>query len=125
MFITEKQACTTEFGVGIRYVIFLTDESDEKGYEVSLEAISSDIKKYPWLTGITIAGKEPFDNQEVCLALCKNLPSHMDVMIVTKESYDYIKNTKLFQETTMTPLRESDLDYFIKKHINNKNEEEV
>lgn len=125
MFITEKMV-STEFGFGVRYVIFLTDEEDEKGYEVSVSSIISDVKKYPWLTGITIAGKEPFNRQDVCMQIFKDLPSYMNMMIITKEEYEDIDKTELYKAfPAILPLRESDLDYFIKKYINNKDEEEV
>jgi hypothetical protein len=123
MFITDKKVCTLEFGVGVRYTICLTDESDENGYEVSVKSVISDMKKYPWLTGITIMGKEPYNRQGPCLELLRNLPSHMDITIITKASFDYIKTTNLYKEFPgAIILLESDVDFFRQNIINNKEE---
>lgn len=80
MFILDKAVCTLEFGPGVRYMIYTSREETEGAYEVSVDALVSDISKYPWLTGITLIGAVN-NQQKECIELLKKLPKHLDTRI--------------------------------------------
>lgn len=64
------------------------------GFEVSVELLAAEIKKYRLLDGITLSGGDPFFQQEACVELLKLLPG-VNVWIYTGFEYDDIRHTQL------------------------------
>lgn len=80
MFILDRQNCSLDFGPGVRYVINVADEYTPGAYEVSVKELVSDIKKYPWLSGVTLIGKVNSQHNE-CVEMLEKLPRHHELRI--------------------------------------------
>ena len=94
-------------GEGVRYVIFTQGcfhgcpgchnpetHSLHGGYRIDVEELAEDIKRRPWLDGITLSGGEPFLQQTECLKLLDLLPG-INVFVYTGYEYEDIEDEPL------------------------------
>ena len=94
-------------GDGCRFVIFTQgchhnckgcqnpDTHDPRGgYEVSVDELVKQIKRHPFLDGVTLSGGDPFYQQDECVKLIKKLMP-VNVWAYTGFHYDEIKDTEL------------------------------
>jgi len=77
MFIADKKSCSIDNGPGVRYVLVLA----EGGNEVSVNEIISDIKKYPWIDGITIQTEDIHIHTKDCIQFIEQLPKRLTVLL--------------------------------------------
>ena len=107
MRIAGTLTCSLVNGEGIRYVVFVQgcehrcrgcqnpDTWDFGGGAVwTPEELAEDIRRHPYIDGITLSGGDPFYQQEECVELLRLLPG-MNVWVYTGFEWDEIADTEL------------------------------
>ena len=108
MRIAGTNSCSLVNGEGIRYVVFLQgcahhcpgchnpDTWDFGGGQYAEpRLLAEDIRRHPFIDGITLSGGDPFYQQISCLELLDWLPADTNVWIYTGFEYNEIKDTEL------------------------------
>lgn len=109
-------------GPGVRYVIFTQgcfhkcpachnpDTWDPHGGEEKrIKHIVKDIKKHPYVTGITLSGGDPFLQAEKCADLVKQVKSKYKMSIVTYTGDLYEKLLQSTDKHVQELLRQTDI----------------
>lgn len=107
MRIAGTLSCSFVNGDGCRFVVFTQgckhhclgcqnpDTWDmNAGEETSVFDIASEIRKHPYIDGITLSGGDPFYQQEECIKLLDLLPG-VNIWCYTGFEYEQIKDTEL------------------------------
>ena len=108
MRIAGMKSCSLVDGPGVRFAIF-TQGCPHRcpgchnahtwdpagGYSISTDELSDMIWNHKRIDGVTISGGEPFDQQEECVKLLKQIPKYLNVCIYTGYEWDEIKDTEL------------------------------
>lgn len=95
-------------GDGVRFVVFVQgcahhcrgchnpDTWDFAGGEIWTPAeMAEEIKRHPYIDGVTLSGGDPFYQEAACLELMEHLPEGTDLWVYTGFEYDEIKDREL------------------------------
>ena len=100
-------------GDGIRFVVFVQgckhgcpgcQNPDtwpmDGGYEISVKELAAEIRRHPYIDGVTLSGGDPMYQQKECLKLIALLPE-MDFWCYTGFEWNEIQNTEMAKKCTM------------------------
>ena len=108
MRIAGTMPCSIANGDGVRFVVFVQGCAhqcpgchnpgtwDFGGGEIwTPEELAEEIKRHPYIDGVTLSGGDPFYQEAACLELMERLPTDTDLWVYTGFEYDEIKDTEL------------------------------